>query len=215
MKIKWLGHAAFLIIAEDGTKIITDPYAVGGGIAYGKIKESADIVTVSHDHGDHNNSAAIGGNPQVLNSVVNTRVKNVAIRSFASFHDSAQGTQKGKNIIFCLNVDGMNLCHLGDLGHTLDSKTIADIGQVDILLIPVGGFFTIDATTATGVSNALKAKVIIPMHYLTSKVSYPIAGVDNFIRGKSGVKKVNSSEIEIKKDSLPASAVIIVLQHAL
>ncbi len=94
MKIKWLGHSAFLITAEDGTKIITDPYIVGGGIAYGEIKESADIVTVSHGHGDHSNSAAIKGNPQVLNTTGSRKIKNIAIRGFSSFHDDAQGNRK-------------------------------------------------------------------------------------------------------------------------
>ena len=215
MKIKWLGHAAFLITAEDGTKIITDPYTVEGGIAYGEIKESADIVTVSHGHGDHNNSAAIKGNPQVLNKPGSKKIKGIQIRGFSSFHDDVSGAKKGANVIFCFTVDGMNLCHLGDLGHTLENKVVAEIGKIDILLVPVGGFFTIDAATATGVSNTLKPKVIIPMHYLTPKVSYPIVGVEDFLRGKSGVKKLNSSEVEITQKSLPANTEIIVLKHAL
>ncbi len=109
----------------------------------------------------------------------------------------------------------MNLCHLGDLGHTLDSKVVTEIGEIDILMVPVGGFFTIDAATATRVSNALKPRVIIPMHYLTPKVTYPIVGIEDFLRRKSGVKKLNSSEIEITKKSLPATTEIIVLKHAL
>ncbi len=215
MKIKWLGHAAFILTAEDGTKIITDPYIVGGGIGYGEIKESADIVTISHGHGDHNNAASIKGNPQVLNTPGSQKIRNVEIRGYASYHDSNKGKQRGNNVIFGFKIDGITLCHLGDLGHSLDDKTVSDIGQVDILFIPVGGFFTIDATTATGVINAIKPRVIIPMHFLTPKVTYPIVGVEDFLKGKSGVKKSESSEIEIKNNSLPVKPEIIVLKHAL
>jgi L-ascorbate metabolism protein UlaG (beta-lactamase superfamily) len=213
MKIKYLAHAAFLITAENGVKIITDPYNTGHGFKYAAIQETADIVTVSHEHGDHNNTGVIQGNPQVLRT--GGEVKGIKIKATAAAHDDINGSQRGKNTIFCLNVDGVNVCHLGDLGHELSAAQLIDIGPVDVLIIPVGGFFTIDADTATKVSSQIKPKIIIPMHYKTDKADLPIKGVDEFLKGKSGVNQSNKSEIEVKAGNLPKTAQIIVLVPSL
>jgi L-ascorbate metabolism protein UlaG (beta-lactamase superfamily) len=215
MKVKWLAHASFLITSETGTKIITDPYNVGGGLSYGEIKESADVVTVSHEHGDHNNVAAVKGNPQVVKGAGAKEAKGIKFNGVPTYHDDAQGGQRGPNTIFCFEVDGIKVCHLGDLGHTLSDKEVAEVGKVDILLVPVGGFFTIDAKVATAVSSKLAPKVIIPMHFKTDKCAYPIATVDDFIKGKSGVTQPGASEVEFKRDRLPAATQIVVLKPAL
>jgi len=215
MKIKWLGHASFLITSDAGTKIITDPYVAGGGLSYGEIKESADIVTVSHGHGDHNNVAAVQGNPAVVKEVAPVELKGIKFNSIPTYHDSAGGKERGNNIIFCFEVDGMRVCHLGDLGHQLGDKEVAELGKVDILLIPVGGFFTIDASVATEVCSKLTPKVIIPMHYKNDRCVFPIAGVDEFLQGKAGVSRLDASEVEFKPGELPATAQIIVLKPAL
>lgn len=215
MKIKWLGHAAFLITSEEGLKIITDPYSVGGGINYGKIEESADIVVVSHKHGDHDNVSTVKGKPEIVDAPGSRRVKGVDFRGIPSYHDEAKGRQRGANIIFCFTVDGMRICHLGDLGHQLDTSQIAAIDGVDILLIPVGGFYTIDAKGATKVCEKLSPRVAIPMHLKTAKCDYPIAGVDDFLKGKKSVRQLNASEAEFKKDQLPSATETVVLKHAL
>ncbi|MBI2288456.1 MAG: MBL fold metallo-hydrolase [Chloroflexi bacterium] len=215
MKIKWLGHATFLTTADDGTKIINDPYATSNTIKYGEIKESADIVTVSHGHGDHNNIAAVRGNPRVIKEVGSAEVKGIKFKSITSYHDNTAGSQRGANLIFCFEVDGIRVCHLGDLGHQLGDKDISGLGKVDILLTPVGGFYTIDAKVATEVSNRLAPRVIIPMHYKNDKCAAPISGVDDFLQGKKGVKKLDASEAEFKAGKLPTTTQIIVLQPAL
>jgi len=117
--------------------------------------------------------------------------------------------------VFYFEVDGIRLCHLGDLGHQLSDKQIAELGKVDILLIPVGGFYTIDAKAASQVCNRLTARVIIPMHYKTDKCGLPIAGVDEFVRGKEGVKRLDASQVEFKQGELPATTQIEVLKSAL
>ncbi len=213
MKIKWLGHACFTISSDTGIKIITDPYVTGGGLSYGEIKESADIVTVSHDHGDHNNVAAVRGNPEVVRGTA--KVKGIEFKSTPSHHDESQGKERGSNTIFCFEVDGMRVCHLGDLGHQLNDKQVTELGSVDILLIPVGGFYTIDAKVAGQICNKLAPKVIIPMHYKTNKCGFPIAGVDEFLQGKKDVSQLDTSEVEFKQGELPASTQIIVLKPAL
>jgi L-ascorbate metabolism protein UlaG (beta-lactamase superfamily) len=213
MQIKWLAHAAFLITSDNGTRIITDPYETGNGLNHGKIEASADIVTISHEHFDHNNVAAVKGNPQVVRGT--TEAKGIKIRGIATAHDDTGGSQRGKNTVFCFEVDGLNVCHAGDLGHRLTDEQAAATGKVDILLIPVGGFFTLDARTADRVCDQLKPKVIIPMHYKTDKLDFPIAGVDEFVKGKNNVTRVDGSEIKLKADELPASAQIMVLEAAL
>lgn len=213
MKIKWLGHASFLITSDTGTRIITDPYEPGGNIKYGEINESAEIVAVSHEHADHNNVAAVRGKPEVIRG--SAKVKGIEFKGIPSYHDKAGGSQRGSNTIFCFEVDGIRICHLGDLGHQLSDKQVAELGSIDILLIPVGGYFTIDAKVATQVCSQLKPRVIIPMHYRTDKCAFPIAGVDDFLKGKERVTRLETSERNFELEELPASTQIIVLKSAL
>jgi len=214
MKIKWLGHASFMITSDSGTTIITDPYATGGALNYGDIKESADIVTVSHEHFDHNNAAAVGGNPEVVKET--KEVKGIKFNGIPTYHDDAGGSQRGSNIIFCFEIDGVRVCHLGDLGHPLAGKQMADLGSVDVMMIPVGGNYTIDAEVATEVCGKLVPKVIIPMHFRNERCdSFPVAGVEDFLQGKSSVNRSDSSEVEFKAGELPATTQIVVLKPAL
>jgi L-ascorbate metabolism protein UlaG (beta-lactamase superfamily) len=213
MKIKYLAHAAFLVTSEAGTRIVTDPYETSGGLEHSAIQETADIVTVSHEHGDHNNVSAVRGNPKAVRT--NAEFKGIKIKAVPAAHDDKGGNQRGKNTVFCFEVDGVNVCHAGDLGHVLSEEQIKAIGKVDVLMIPVGGFFTIDAKTATKVCEQLKPKVIIPMHYKTDKINFPITGVDDFLKGKSNITRSNDSEIELKAGKLPANAQIVVLKQAL
>ena len=213
MKVRWLGHASFLITSDNGTRIITDPYIVGSGVKYGEIKESADVVTVSHEHFDHNNVDSVGGNPQVVKG--SAEAKGIKFEGVATYHDASGGSERGNNTIFCMDIDGVRLCHLGDLGHPLSGQQVADIGKVDVLLIPVGGFFTVDAKVASEVCDLLKPSVIIPMHFKNDKLDFPIAGVDDFLEGKANVRKTDSSEVEFKAGELPAETEIIVLKPTL
>ena len=215
MKIKWLGHASFLITSDSGVRVITDPYTRGGGITYGQIQETADVVTMSHKHQDHNNVGAVKGKPVVVDTPGVRSVKGIDFVGVPSYHDGTNGSQRGPNIIFCFTMDGVRVCHLGDLGHELDAAKVKEIGTVDVVLAPVGGFYTIDCRQAGGVCESLKPKVVIPMHVKTAKCDYPITGVEDFLKGRKNVNRVSASEIEIKKDKLPVETETIVLQHAL
>ena len=215
MKIKWLGHACFLITSRDGLRVITDPYAVGGGINYSPIKETADVVVVSHDHGDHSNVSTVQGKPEVVKGSGTKTARGIQFKGIASYHDDSQGTQRGLNTVFCFAIDNMKLCHLGDLGHVLDPEQVNEIGAVDILFAPVGGFFTIDASVASRVCDQLKPKVVIPMHFKTPKCDYPIAGVEDFLGGKKDVRRVGNSEADFERERIPAATEIVLLQPAL
>lgn len=213
MKIKYLAHSAFLVTSEKGTKIITDPYAAAGGLKYKPIKEAADIVTVSHEHGDHNYVKAVQGSPAIVKEA--GTVKGIKIKAVKTAHDEENGTKRGQNTVFSFEVDSINVCHCGDLGHTLTPEQVKSLGKVDVLLLPVGGFFTIDATAATKVWNQLNPALTIPMHYKTDRADLPIKGVEEFTKGKAPVSFINSSEVELTAGKLPQSPQIAVLEPAL
>jgi L-ascorbate metabolism protein UlaG (beta-lactamase superfamily) len=218
MKIKWYGHAAFLITSDRGVKIITDPYepgAFGGQLSYGKITDQVDIVLVSHDHGDHNYTKDLPGSPEVIRGSGSRTSKGIPIKGVATFHDPSKGSERGANTVFTFNVDGIQVCHLGDLGHILSQKEMAEIGPADILFIPVGGFYTIDPKEATQVAESIKPKVLIPMHFKTEKCGFPIAPVEDFLKGKARARKPGASEAVFAKASLPQQTEIVVLTHAL
>jgi L-ascorbate metabolism protein UlaG (beta-lactamase superfamily) len=214
MKIKWLGHSAFLITSADNIKIITDPYTPGNGINYRPINESSDIVTVSHRHSDHNNAAAVKGTPVILREKGLRVVKGVEIKGVPVYHDGTLGSQRGGDLVFCFKMDGISLCHTGDLGHALSPRQIEEIGPVDVLMLPVGGFYTIDAKEATAVVQSLKPHIVIPMHYKTAGAEYPIAGLQPFLKDRQNVRQVDSDEIEISPTELPHGTETIVLKSA-
>jgi L-ascorbate metabolism protein UlaG (beta-lactamase superfamily) len=188
---------------------------VGGGINYSPIKETADVVVVSHDHGDHSNVSTVQGKPEVVKGSGTKTARGIQFKGIASYHDASQGTQRGLNTVFCFAIDNMKLCHLGDLGHVLDPEQVNEIGAVDILFAPVGGFFTIDASVASRVCDQLKPKVVIPMHFKTPKCDYPIAGVEDFLGGKKDVRRVGNSEADFERERIPAATEIVLLQPAL
>jgi L-ascorbate metabolism protein UlaG (beta-lactamase superfamily) len=216
MKVKWLGQAAFLITSDDGAKVITDPYQSGQfGLDYGKIEDAADIVVVSHEHADHNYVQGVPGSPQVVKGAGKHQVKGIEFKGIASYHDDSDGSQRGPNNVFCFTVNGIKICHLGDLGHELSDQQQAEIGEVDVLLLPMAGTFTIDAATADRVVDRIKPRVVIPMHFKTGKCpSFPVTDVEPFLTGKKNVKRMDTTEVEFKQGQLPTATEIVVLQHA-
>ena len=215
MKVKWLSVASFLITSDEGIKIIIDPYKSGGAIKSAEYKGPADIVTVSHEHRDHNYTALIDGNPIIIKDAKTTEEKGIKFSGLATYHDENQGKTRGPNTVFHFEIDGIHFCHLGDLGHMLSDQQITQIGKVDVLLTPVGGEWAIDAGTAWAIANKLHAKVVIPMHFRNERCEFPIATVDGFLKGKKNVIKMDSSEIELKAGKLPAETTIILLKPAL
>ncbi len=218
MKIKWYGHSAFQITTDDNTRIIIDPYesgAFGGSIAYGRIRDEANIVLTSHEHGDHNYIKDIQGKFVHIKEAGQYEEKGIRIKALPTFHDKSQGRERGTNLVFVVTADDITVAHLGDLGHTLDSDALQSIGKVDILLLPVGGSFTIDAKEASKVMNDINPAITIPMHYKTESIAMPFDGVEGFIKDKKNVKETSGSEIIINKSMLPKTHEIIIMQHAL
>lgn len=195
MKITWFGHSCFLLQDSTGARLLTDPF--DKSLGYALPNESVDIVTISHNHFDHNNSQSLPGIPRIIDSLGNHQVGNIKIRGIPSFHDREYGAKRGPNIIFVIEMTSYTLCHLGDLGHTLDDKTLKDIGPVDILMLPIGGNYTIDAEEAALIAKAINSRIILPMHYKTSFTPITLQGAENFIIKMNHVEKINDSFIEI------------------
>lgn len=218
MKIKWLGHSAFLLAAGDGTRVLTDPYVSGsydGAVRYGRITEPVDGVTVSHDHPDHTGYDTLPGNPRRVTGTGEFSVGAFRIRGHHTWHDHENGAKRGANVVYVFSADGLRVCHCGDLGHVPNPDTATAIGPVDLLLVPVGGLFTIDAAEAREVARLLQARITIPMHFKTASLGFEIAPVDGFLAGQPGVKRVGSAEVELDSDTLPEEPEIWVLDHAL
>ncbi len=175
-----IGHAKFLIEMENGMRIVTDPYDKTCG--YPVTSVPADVVLVSHGHHDHNAVDTIPGKPRVISEAGEYDLGGgVSVRAVEAFHDDVQGTKRGKTLLFSVRAEGLNAVHLGDLGHLPTPEQCKKLGAADVLMIPVGGFFTIDAAQAKVTAELLQARVILPMHYKTRvNADWPIAPVEEF-----------------------------------
>ena len=212
MRIKYIAHACFLIETGSGVRIITDPYKPGaydGAVKYRPLSEQADIVLVSHDHADHNWAAGVSGDPIVVSEAGEHTIGNIQISGVHSYHDTSEGSERGENIIFKVFADGLSICHLGDLGHPLDDEAASILRPVDVLFIPVGGTFTIDATIAGRVRDILSPGFTIPMHFKTDGADFPIAPVDPYLENLQDVVRTGSSEVEFSSEDIPSGTVLL------
>lgn len=175
-----IGHAKFLIELENGLRIVTDPYDATCG--YPVTPVPADVVLVSHGHHDHNAVETIPGQPRVIDAAGEYDLgEGVRIVAVEAFHDDAQGAKRGRTLLFSIRAEGLNAVHLGDLGHLPTAEQCVALGEVDVLMVPVGGHFTIDAAQAKETARLLHARVVLPMHYKTAaNAGWPIAPVENF-----------------------------------
>lgn len=209
--MRWLGHACFYLESPEGVRIVTDPF--GPDVPYPPVSVDCDVVTVSHEHFDHNNAAGVGGSPLVLRGVdpvtkrfrkINEKVRDATFRTVFSYHDDDGGKKRGENAIFVIDLAGLVFVHLGDLGEVPDQVVLDEIGRCDVLLVPVGGYYTIDAAQAQMLVDALRPRVAVPMHYKTRyTASWPIAGVDEFLARARNVKRLGSAEIRLTAADLP------------
>lgn len=215
MIIRWLGHSCFRITSYGGKTLLTDPYDSGayrGTLNYAPLDEAPDVVTVSHRHADHGNTAILKGSPVIVESREARVVDGFNIRGIATYHDDRDGDLRGDNTVFRIIVDDVAVCHLGDLGQELSQARVEQIGEVDVLLVPVGGYFTIDAGQATRVMEQLHPSITIPMHFRNDECLFDIETVEPFLAGKPDVDRPGASEVEVTKENLPASPKIIVLE---
>lgn len=186
MRVEWKGHASFLFTASNGKRILTDPFNEKVGLPLPHVK--VDIVTVSHQHGDHNSTGLLPGTPLIVQESGQYDVDGVDIVGIKTFHDDQGGAKKGNNTVFVITIDDVSVCHLGDIGHILTQEQVSAIGKVDVLCVPVGGFYTVDAKEAWAIVQQLQPSVILPMHYkVDARVTAPIGPVENFTGLFSGI----------------------------
>jgi len=225
MTLTWWGQSTFVLKTSTGLNALLDPTGSGTGYKIPTL-DGMDLVTVSHEHSDHNAVSLASGSPLVLKGLagsdwakIDQTVKGVRVRTVGVYHDGAQGGQRGKNAIFIFDVEGLRVAHLGDLGHTLSPEQIKDIGPVDVILIPVGGYYTIDAKAAVEVVNQLNPRIVVPMHVKTPDLAASLAGVlapvDDFIKAMGGQASVTQAEqtVTIEKSKLPAGRTVLVLKY--
>jgi len=171
MDIQYVGHSCFRIRGKEGI-VITDPFQSSVGFAMPSLR--ADVVTLSHDHDDHNNSQSISATanrevPFIVQEAGEYEVGGITVFGYPTWHDDKKGNERGKNVMYSIFVDDIHVLHLGDLGHTLEQKTIEAIPAIDVLLVPVGGVYTLDPKKASEVISSLEPAYVIPMHYRTEQ----------------------------------------------
>ncbi|MCF7794753.1 MBL fold metallo-hydrolase [Patescibacteria group bacterium] len=211
MIISWQGQSCFKIqdkIGPDGITVATDPFDKSVGLKVPNFE--ADIVTVSHDHSDHNNVQSLRSDPFVASMAGEYDVKGVLIEGIESYHDDKKGEERGKNIIYRIEMEDISIVHLGDLGHSLDNSQLAKLEATDILMIPVGGKYTLDAKKAVEVIAQLEPRIIIPMHYKIPGLKIDIEGVDAFVK-ELGLTATKEEKLKISKKELPSEDTELVI----
>lgn len=201
LQIRWHGHSCFGITNE--ITLVTDPHD-GKSIGIHAPNVTGDIVLVSHDHYDHNSVKSVEKEgAKIITDTRKRNIANVEIKGIESFHDGCRGEKRGNNIIYKFTMEDITFCHMGDLGHDLDEDTVQKIGDVDILFIPIGGTFTLDAKQAWRIIKKVKPRITVPMHYKIGGLSLPITGIEPFLEeSKYEILKVGN-EIDIEKEDLP------------
>lgn len=214
MKIEYLGHSCFRLQNERGIRIITDPYTrVGYELPDGL---EAELVTTSHGHYDHNYIAAIGGNPQILSQEGAYEYDGVKIVGKHTWHDPKQGALRGGNVMFRFTLDGVDVCHFGDLGEAYSEEIGEFLKGADVWLIPVGGTYTIDAEQAMEYIRKGKPKAVIPMHYRPTDGRLDIATIDSFLQyadGKNVVRCPKGEFVFRKADLTDGETKIIYMER--
>ena len=216
MEIKYLGHSSFLIKSKE-TTLITDPFdPLKVGLRFPKV--NAEIVTVSHQHPDHNAVALVTGNPLIISLPGEFEKKGVRIFGFSSYHDKKKGEERGENILYKIEAEGISILHCGDLGYVPDDDFLEQIGGIDILMLPVGGSVTLDSAEAVDLIKKIEPSIVIPMHYGSpqlKKESMPeLAPVADFLKKIGGENVQPLPKLVIKKDNLEEEMKIVLLEYS-
>ena len=213
MEITYYGHSCFLIKGKK-TRVVTDPF--GEAVGFKQTKVQADIVTVSHEHADHNDLSQVEGEPMVIRGPGEYEIKGVSIMGIASYHDKEQGKKRGQNTIYTIDMGELRVCHLGDLGCVLSESQLNLLDGVDVLLAPVGGVYTLNPEEAMEVIKQVGPAIVVPMHYRVPgmKPTFDkIATLKEFLQAADGDKHRREKKLSIKKPDLPEEMEIVLLER--
>jgi len=210
MEIVWLGHSCFKIRGKEAT-IVTDPF--DKTLGYPPRKMTAGIVTISHQNPHHNYIAGVDGNPRAITRPGEYEISHVFINGIATFHDDENGERLGKNTAFLMQIEEINIRHLGDLGHVPTSDQVEQMSATDILMVPVGGVTTLGAAEAVETISLLQPKLVLPMHYKTDAIQIELEPLEKFLK-EMGLKEIVSQpKLNISKSNLPITTTTVVLDH--
>lgn len=216
MDISYLGHSCFKLKGKNSS-VITDPFEKEVGFSLPRL--SADVVTVSHDHFDHNNWKGVTGtarrtNPFVIDTPGEYEVLGVSVFGVKTYHDDKKGEERGENVVYSILIDGVSVVHLGDLGHKLSESAVSDLNGVDVLLCPVGGTYTINPKEAVEIISAIEPSIVVPMHYKSDKHDQEkfgqLSSVEEFL-AELGKEAQKSDRLSVNKTSLPEEMEVVVL----
>lgn len=213
MEISWLGHSCFQLRGKN-VQLVTDPFSPQQGVSQEEpsrlSKINASIVTISHNHPGHNYAAGVGGNPRVIRGPGEYEISDVLITGVASYHDNKRGQELGRNTIYVIHIDDLVVCHLGDLGHTLQEEQLEEVADADVLLLPIGGHHTVNATQAAEIISQVEPHIVIPMHYhpTTDETPNPL---DKFCR-EMGIEAINAqTKLVVTRNNLPTEMQVVLL----
>lgn len=217
MKITWCGHSAFVVASQSGlVKLLFDPYISGswnGALRYGSIREGCDAIFVSHKHDGHFGYNTIGGNKTLIRGYGKFWVHAIDVTGVKTWHDDCQGQERGDNTVFSFKMDGINVAHMGDIGHSLTDEQLGEIGDVDVLMVPCGGGSTVDAQGAFEIVGQLKPKIVIPMHYKTDRIDAEIDGVEPLTALFSNIDTIDGP-LEISSTDMPDETRLTIMTPA-
>ncbi len=218
--LRWFGHAFFVVTSFQGVRVALDPFS---NIGYPMPDVAAEVVTVSHEHGDHNGADGLAGSPVILRGLkaggvdwnsISYSVKDVRITALPAYHDDVQGRRRGLNTIFIVETGGLRLAHLSDIGHTLSEATLKAMGRIDVLLVPVGGIFSIDGRQAKEIMTRLRPSITIPIHYKTPVTAdWPIEDEREFLAGLTNVKRLDMLSAIFTPETLPTQPEVWVMRY--
>ncbi len=214
MVIEWLGHSCFKVTLKNSKKVLFDPFDKTVGYPYNDIE--ADVVVVSHDHYDHNDLSHVKGDYDVVKTEGIHNIGDFTIECIKTWHDCSQGRQRGENLVSLVSRAGISLCHMGDIGCMPPKEMFEKLDGVDILLIPVGGTFTIDAKEALEICERVSPNIIIPMHFKTPVSKMNIAPIDDFLEAAASeydVSRLGKCSFEIDKTTLKKRTRIVVMEY--
>jgi L-ascorbate metabolism protein UlaG (beta-lactamase superfamily) len=210
MEIVWLGHSCFRIKGKEAT-IVTDPF--DKTLGYQVKKPTATVVTISHGHPQHSFVQGVSGTPRIISRPGEYEVANVFISGVATYHDSERGAVLGKNTAYVIQMEDVGICHLGDLGHVPTAEQVEQMGDVDILMVPVGGGPTIGPTAAVETISLLQPKLVLPMHYKTDAVKLDLAPLESFLKEMGVREAISRPKLVVGKSSLPGETTVVVLDY--
>lgn len=214
MQIEWFGHSCFLLKSDSGITVLIDPF--DSTVGYDQPRLACDCLLITHKHFDHNACDVVMGETLKIDSSGEYSIKGVQISGFESFHDNDGGALRGKNIIYKIIIDGVIICHMGDIGHIPSPELYEKLGSIDVLMIPTGGNFTINAKEAMEIINAISPNMILPMHYLTDKVNMNIDPINNFTDIANvhyDISRTGRNVISVEKNDLKKRTRIYILEY--